>query len=1026
MKKWLFIGGAVVVLLLLASTQVCLSAVARYGLWLDRCPDGDVRQTVAASGGALMRSVPSSLSIDVTAHYTWGPDDIVATAPVKSFKPTVTLIGAGVKQVLEPKDHHWESSGPGLVGQLELPKVNDGDYVLEVRAVSSLGESKVELPLPLYAPARVHLLTDRPLYEPGNTVKFRALALKASDLSPLDGRPGTFRVTSPLGEVLLEEKAAAGPWGVVSGSFPLDAEAESGDWSVSWTSGSTSETRSFAVRPFTLPRFHIEAHTKKPFYRRNERPQLKGEVQYASGAPVAKAKVELTWSCSGDWPAPASWLDGSTLPKVATTDASGQFSVELPAVPNDLQKQATLVAHLAATDDSGDRVDGAASILLSQDAIHVDAVSELQDGLVEGFNNRLYLRATTADGRVLDSASLHVKRLWEPTDKGVTAPADEDGVASLQLDPGPPVNVVVPPMPFRPPPRAKPVLRQELDEVMTGDGEVSLGDRLAFDRVEAKLGECARYVASTNTVAVSVRVTGSGSIAAKAASPGKLGDCVQRVLGGLSLPAGKDRLLQASFSFDDSDLPKLNATVESTPANLPMVEQTIEDALVDARDCVPPTIAAGQAQLPRMITWAYRPGDKELALSWIANPGGDRAIGESAVRCIEGRLTRLKLPKHKGQSDEDDAEEGGEAPAIGFARLTVNAPAKYEAERPQATTLVGYEFLVTAKLGTETIGTTKLLMTPGTIPPLRVRASAQLVKPGESVDVDVLRGPDYTGDVPELAYFTRPGEKAVELKLDPKTRKTKVAIPSDAEGWASVEVGSAVVHLFIQPKARLAVKVTPDKERYAPGALAHLALETKVGTAGGPAAVGLFGVDNSLSQLVPLPGSDELSGMRPQVSAAAAFSGIDAQALTMGRVRGANAAAATLLKVSALPTPAAVETPVAASGQTLFDPIEGLTDHFYTVLSELHRQTREWEAKAPADEKMTPAKMAELWNKALDVVQSGPDKDAALDAYGRRLRLHRLPNDLLTLTEPRQVVVVGTRLPEDVQNWTAWVAKERP
>ena len=80
-------------------------------------------------------------------------------------------------------------------------------------------------------------------------------------------------------------------------------------------------------------------------------------------------------------------------------------------------------------------------------------VSELEGGLVQGFNNRLYLRGTTADGQVLTGVHLTVKRLWEPTDKGVNAPADEDGVASLQIDPGPPVNVVIPAQPFRPPPR---------------------------------------------------------------------------------------------------------------------------------------------------------------------------------------------------------------------------------------------------------------------------------------------------------------------------------------------------------------------------------------------------------------------------------------------------------------------------------------------------------------------------------------------------------------------------------------------
>jgi hypothetical protein len=68
--------------------------------------------------------------------------------------------------------------------------------------------------------------------------------------------------------------------------------------------------------------------------------------------------------------------------------------------------------------------------------------------------------------------------------------------------------------------------------------------------------------------------------------------------------------------------------------------------------------------------------------------------------------------------------------------------------------------------------------------------------------------------------------------------------------------------------------------------------------------------------------------------------------------------------------------------------------------------------------------MAALWNKALDVCAARGEK--VVDAYGRTLKLWRLPPDLLSLTDPRAVVVVGTKLPEDVENWAQWVAKERP
>jgi hypothetical protein len=156
----------------------------------------------------------------------------------------------------------------------------------------------------------------------------------------------------------------------------------------------------------------------------------------------------------------------------------------------------------------------------------------------------------------------------------------------------------------------------------------------------------------------------------------------------------------------------------------------------------------------------------------------------------------------------------------------------------------------------------------------------------------------------------------------------------------------------------------------------------------------------------------------------AAFEVLEASALELGRVRGANAASATVLRVSDIPAPAVLDASVNASAHPSFDPVEPLTDHFYVVLGELHARVRAWEGSAPKAEQMHPPTMARLWATALEACEKR--KEPVTDAYGRRLRLHRLPPDLLALTDPRAVVVGGTRLPEDVESWPAWVAKEKP
>lgn len=1018
------LGIAVLLILGIASTRTCLSVGFRTGLWLDHCPDGELRQTISVSAPELKRAAAGWVNVSVNATYLTAPNDERHNEQVTRFTPSLSLVAPTGETLLQSKKP-WASNGSSLAAEIELPKVNDGDYTLRTRVTSPIGEQTLDLPLPLYTPARVHVLTDRPLFEPGNTVKFRAVVLRASDLTPLEERPGTWVVMNPNGEVLLEERAPTGSWGVVSGSFPLDSGAMSGEWTVAWSSGGQTESRRFTVKPFTLPRFRVEASTVKPFYRRNERPVVKGSVTYSSGAPVANAKLELTWNVSGAWPAPTSWVDGKALPKTATTNASGAFTLELPAVPEDLQGQSTLSAAIGAVDASGDRVEGSASVLLSQDLISVSGVTELADGLVEGFNNRLFLRATTADGRLLEGVTLNVKRLWEPTDKGTDAVVDEDGVAIVQVDPGPAVNIVIPAMPFRPPPPTKLVVRDALSERLgldeSDESDVSLADRMAFDRLDAKLEPCARYVLDGGgNIQAALMVHSSGSVAALSVPGSKLGKCVENVLKGLQLSSGKERFFDVSWSFNDEELPRFQVSLDGSPGVPQGLDVLFADALLEARDCLPATVKSGQ--LPRLGEWKLSSDRRTVEINWM-NVKGD-SYADGALSCITSRVKGFKLPKLAGQEDdEEEALPGQQASPIGIARVSISAPEKYESAKPQDTIMVGYEFLITAKKGNELFGSTKLRMTPGAVPQIRLRASSQLVRPGETVKVEILRGPDFTGDLPEKLFLSHAFESQA-AKVDETSRTATFTVPNDWQGWAGVQWGGGQVFLFVKPTSTLAVKVTPEKPRYAPGQVAQLGIETTIGEKGGAAAVGLFGVDDSLSQLAALPGADELASLRPQATGSAAFGSMDAQALSLGRIRGANAAAATLVRVASLPPPPQVEAAVSVNGSTVFDPNEAQVDRFYVVLGELYTQVRAWETSAPESAKISPQVMAQLWNTSLDVVEAR--KESARDAWGRRLRLHRLPMDLLALTEPRAVIVNGTRLPEDNQNWSLWVAKEKP
>ena len=1013
-KVWIAITAGLWLVSLVASSGRCEQAWFMYGIDVDTCPDGALRQSAVLDVQGVRRGAPGSVTLQALAHYTTSDADAAQRAPVRQVT-SIELSLTGARNAVWPLAvDHWDRNGRASGAKLVLPDVPDGDYQLHASYQTRLGKGQVSVPLPLYTPARIHVITDRPLYEPGNTVRFRAVVLRARDLAPLDNRPGVWEVRDPQGEVLLEEAAPAGAWGVVAGAFPLDKAAATGAWKVAWRSADAVDEVAFTVEPFTLPRFRVDAVADKPFYQVGDRPRIKGAVIYSSGAPVAAAALDITWEVSGDWPPPTEW-QATALPRRAQTTANGRFELALPQIPDDLQGTARLTARIAAVDPAGDRVEGSAAVLLSKDGIAVSAVTELGDGLVESFNNRLYVRVATPDGRVVTKTKVRVLRAWQPGDRGIEAELDEDGVASLQLDPGAPVNIVIPAQPWRPAPKQALVTRGEAQELIGGEG-APLADQVELDRWLAAVAPCAKWFDASEetaggtadgTVKVGLRVDAGGVVIAAGAGPSALDRCVVNVVKQQRLPAGAQRLYALELQFVEPELPRLLATVESAldlPAGLP--EQMAALAR-STRDCLP----VSEGKLANMLAWRVRAGSKAVELAdWIPDPTA--ADGRQALPCVTSRI---------GRGARITLADPAVSDAMGLVRFAVELPADAAQDRPQATTMLGYELEVVAEL--EGQPKTRLRIAPGAVPDLRMRVTPVLARPGDKVTAQLIRGPQFTGKLPDKLTLDCLKQHA-EQRLDPEHRAT-LALGGAVEGWCTVAGGGVHALVYVRPAAELTVSVVPRQDRYAPGDKAELAIQTTLGGNGGQAAVGLFGVDDSLGQLVPLPGADALGRVRPKVETTTPALGVlDGQALTLGRIRGANAAAATVLRVSATPAPPQLDAVVDARGESRFDPIEELTDRFYVVLAELHVQVRAWEQKAPQAEKMAPATMARLWQAALAAcAKRGERVD---DAYGRTLRLSRLPADLLSLTDPRAVVVVATRLTEDVENWPAWVARERP
>lgn len=1002
-RNTVLIGGGLTALF--ASQIVCLPTLLD-GVILDECPSGELRQTIQVNASNLGRSQEGWAEVRVRAHYTSGAADADLSTNVRQFRSELLLVdAAGEETPLEVR--RWDLYGGVQTGHVSLPSVPDGDYLLRTTVRSNIGKDVLDSPLPLYAPAKIHVLTDRPLYEPGNPVQFRAVALKAADQVPITGRPGRWMVLNPRGEILLEESSPTGDWGVVAGSFPLDSQAESGTWTVRYSSGEDSGELTFQVEPFTLPRFRVEATTDAPWYTQGDTPTINGAVAYSSGAPVEGAVLEITWSVSGRWPPPTAWSEGA-LPTSGTTDRNGTFSLTLPQIPADLVDTVRMTGTISAVDAAGDRVVGTVTALLSADDIAASAVTELSDGLVENFNNRVYLRVTTPDGRALPGAEVTVKRAWDATDTGTVATADADGVAAIQIDPGAPVTVVIPALPVRPPPKQQPIQRTGVRELITDEAPM-LADRLAMDRWTDALEPCARWVSgSPQSLSLGLMIEPSGAVSALTAGDSDLEQCIADRISRRSAAPGRRRLLQVDYQISDPELPTLNTTMTGARSRSTVLRTAFSRAALQARACLPESTPS--TSLPRELTWQTTAKSRALTLRW-ADTRTTTRLSASAASCVEQTFASVTLPEEAQQT------------AMGVLRISTTESQRINRARSYPTMMLGYELAISAAVDGEEIGETTMQLPPGSVPRLRIRADTIIAAAGDVLRFTFIRGPSFTGTLTGAADLS--AQDGSSIKGTIAERAVAFTLPDDAEGWYTLSHSGATARVFVPPPENLTLTLSSDAPRYAPGDTATINIQTTASGQGVSAAVGLFGVDNSLAQLTPLPGPGAMSDvMIDTPTLAPAFGILDGTALVMGHIQGENAAAAAVLRVTDVPAPAALDRKVSINDRTHFDPVEELTDRFYTVLTELHLQTRQWEHTAAEEEQMSPEIMADLWASARAACEAR--EEDVRDAYGRPLRLHRLPGDLLSLTDPHAVVLDGSRLPEDVENWTAWVRKEQP
>ena len=242
---------------------------------------------------------PSPHDLRVLGQAAWLPDTDAALhlrvlrhdgGPERGVPVTVELTGQGsaggrrVQLASLSTGEHGEA-----IPRFHLPDWPDGEYQLQVTA-SPLGETApetVKRTVTLKHAWRLMTSTDKPVYQPGQVIHMRGLALRRPDLKPVAGQMMDFSVTDPRGNIVFRDKKPSSPFGIGSADCPLAGELIEGSYQVDCRVGETNSRATVEVRRYVLPRFKVALTLDQPYYQPGQ--VIKGRVQadYVFGKPVA-------------------------------------------------------------------------------------------------------------------------------------------------------------------------------------------------------------------------------------------------------------------------------------------------------------------------------------------------------------------------------------------------------------------------------------------------------------------------------------------------------------------------------------------------------------------------------------------------------------------------------------------------------------------------------------------------------------------------------------------------------------------
>lgn len=287
-----------------------------------------------------------------------------------------------------------------------VPPGKYGARELRVTAATPLGPVTFSQPVQIVRRDRILLTSDKPLYQPGQTMHLRALALDGPTRVAAANTPVVLEVEDAKGNKVFKQRGRTDAFGIASAEFELADEVNFGPYHVRAILGegdaATTQEKTVTVDRYVLPKFKVEialandaAREQTSYYAPGDTVEGTVTARYLFGKPLSNAQVTLTLTTFD--------VATSELARITgKTNAEGElkFSTKLPdfLAGRSTEQGSAPVSIAADVKDTADHTETKTrDVLVSNTPILIMAVPE-SGQLLPNLENRVYVLTSYPDG----------------------------------------------------------------------------------------------------------------------------------------------------------------------------------------------------------------------------------------------------------------------------------------------------------------------------------------------------------------------------------------------------------------------------------------------------------------------------------------------------------------------------------------------------------------------------------------------------------------------------------------------------